>query len=1118
MLMQTPHRSEIAHMVLPGYEQRKADVLLGETVQNFLERQEWSFKIPTICVFNGQPLMRSEWSKTIVLETDHVAFLSKPHGGGGNGKLGQILGIVAIIALTAIAPWASGVIGSALGITSTVGLGLIQAGLVIGGSLLISTLITPKAGGNTADSNANIGQLYSLAAGGNTAKPLQPINVQYGRLKIQPDYASIPYSDYIGDDQYLNLLLTQGLGKYEVEQILIDDTILWDADTGLSSAFTDVEIEFYNPGEEVDLFPSNVTQASEVNGQTIPNPPSELGPFVANASGTVANALAVDIAFPGGLFSVDTSNGNIQNRSVTVGALYRAIDGAGSPIGDWETLFSENFVFATRSPKRISKKVDVTPGRYEVKVFRTTAQSTDTNISDAVVWGGLRAFLEGPNEFPNVSLIGIRMKATAQLSQTSAKQFGVIQTRILPVWDTGTSAFVEEPTKSPLWAFWDMATNTVYGAARAPGKVDFQAVVDQAAAAITRGDSFNYNFTSVHVFPDAFDKALAVTRCKHCWSGDILSLVRDEWKPVPQMLLTDQQIVRGSINMTYILNDEESSDAVIGQFLNEDTWGPAELQYPPNDVSFTAVKPARIQLEGITNTEHMYREIAFFYKQAQIRRIKGTFDTEHDGRLLKFGSVIKLQTNLPTKWGSSGELVSKSSYLLTLNHAPNWADTGQHYIEFRDKRGKYFGPIEIDKVVDHPDQCVLDADDLAAVETAAGTTLDAVLDRMDGAEPPTWVIGLANQISRNCLILGGKPNGDKVTLNFTLDTEAVHDGAGTTPSIPTAPPLADPSIPVVGPLLASFRQGVAEPILDVSWWPVLGAYYYRAQVSYDNGLSWTPVYEGATPSFSAVVDRTDLKVRVSAHNERHGPWSSADVSAPEIVIAPGTVAPTSFQEGLRDYVMTQLGSVNNALSNLMDQIASNAVEQDGANWLDKKNLRTELFAQAGGLKATIITLQTVVANNEVAFAQYQIDVAAQLGEVENSVNFALEAIATVDGKLATRATLVLNTANKIAGYAIYNDGTESTFDIEADYFRVGKSGTAGGAFVPIFTIGTVDGDEKIVFLGDMHADGSITAQKISASELSAIVANLGLVTAGKIQSVSGKMYWDLDTGQFVGED
>lgn len=1118
MLQITPARSEIAHVVLPGHVLKREHAISGETVEHFLERSGWHFKIPTICVLNGEPLLRTKWNSTIILPTDHVGFISKPHGGGGNGKLGQILGIVAIIALTAIAPWAAGAIGSALGITSSIGIGLIQAGLVIGGSLLISSFIKPQAGNqNLADSS--VGQLYSLSVGGNTAKPLQAINVQYGRLKILPDYASTPYSDYIGNDQYLNVILCQGLGKYDVEQILIDDTILWTKEDGLSDSFTDVDIRFYDPGEEVDLFPSNVTQSVEVSGQTIPNPPGVLGPFVANAAGTSANSIAVDLAFPAGLFEVD-DHGNIISRSVTVVADYRKIDNAGSPIGDWTQLFYKTYTFATRTPQRMTEKVDVDPGRYEIRVNRTSAQADSTTVSDSVIWGSLRSFLEGPTSFADVSVIGIRIKASAQLSNSSAQQIGVIQTRILPVWDPlaggGAGAFVEEPTQSPIWAFWDIATNSVYGAKHSVGKTDFQKVVDAAAAAESRGDTFNYNFTSVVVFPQAFDKALAVARSKHCWVGDVLTIVRDEWKVVPQMLLSDQQITRGSVTVNYILNDENSSDAVIGQFLNEDTWRPAELQYPPNDIGFTAVQPSYIQLDGITDPDHMFREIAFFYKQSQKRRTKLSLDTEHDGRLLKFGDVIKVQSNLPSKWGSAGELVSKSGLLLTLNHPPKWAVSGQHYIEFRDKRGKYFGPIKISKVTDHPEQALLDETDLEEVETDFGTTIDAVLDRMDGAEPPAWVIGLEGQVSRNCIVLGGKPSGDKVTLDLVMDDPSVHDAPGTTPDQPVPPPLADPSIPIVGPLLASFRQGVAEPILDVSWWPVPGAIYYSAEVSYDNGGTWTPVYEGANPQFSSVVDRAGLKVRVSAHNTKHGPWTMATVIAPTIVIAPDTVAPSSMQPGLQDYVMTQLGNMNQTLSNLMDMVAANASEQDSNNWLDKTNLRSEIFAQAGGLKATITTLQTVVANNEQAFANYQITVSAEFDAQSNMITQSLQAIADINGNLATRATLSLNTQGKIVGYNIYNGADLGTFDIEADFFRVGKSGVTGGSFVPVFQVGTVGGVAKLVLRGDIFADGSITAQKLIINELSAITASAGTITAGKIQNVAGTVVFDVTNGRLIG--
>jgi hypothetical protein len=70
------------------------------------------------------------------------------------------------------------------------------------------------------------------------------------------------------------------------------------------------------------------------------------------------------------------------------------------------------------------------------------------------------------------------------------------------------------------------------------------------------------------------------------------------------------------------------------------------------------------------------------------------------------------------------------------------------------------------------------------------------------------------------------------------------------------------------------------------------------------------------------------------------------------------------------------------------------------------------------------------------------------------------------------------------------------FEIEADVFRVGFSGMAGGSFVPVFQIANVGGVAKLAIRGDMLFDGAITAGKIAAGAIdaSSILAGNIIVT------------------------
>ncbi|OQW71667.1 MAG: hypothetical protein BVN33_14645 [Proteobacteria bacterium ST_bin13] len=91
---------------------------------------------------------------------------------------------------------------------------------------------------------------------------------------------------------------------------------------------------------------------------------------------------------------------------------------------------------------------------------------------------------------------------------------------------------------------------------------------------------------------------------------------------------------------------------------------------------------------------------------------------------------------------------------------------------------------------------------------------------------------------------------------------------------------------------------------------------------------------------------------------------------------------------------------------------------------------------------------------------------------------------------------------------------DSSFAILADKFIVVHP-TANEQEITAFIVGTVNGVPTVGINGNLVVDNTITAEALNVTSLSAIVANLGTVTAGVIQSADGKSRWNLNTGEFV---
>lgn len=135
----------VLHLVMPGLEVARETPRPRETVTAFLRRTGWAARdrrygwqfrkgLPTILEINGEAVLRKSWSRRRIAANDNVRFVSYPLGGGSNGSK-QVIGLLALVAVTAFSWWAGPVLAGAFFAGSALAGSLITAGIAIGGSL-----------------------------------------------------------------------------------------------------------------------------------------------------------------------------------------------------------------------------------------------------------------------------------------------------------------------------------------------------------------------------------------------------------------------------------------------------------------------------------------------------------------------------------------------------------------------------------------------------------------------------------------------------------------------------------------------------------------------------------------------------------------------------------------------------------------------------------------------------------------------------------------------------------------------------------------------------------------------------------------------------------------------
>lgn len=719
-----------------------------------------------VAVLNGKPLMRAAWRRRLA-HGDQLIFQRLPAGGRGAGQSNPAR-TLAMMALMAFAPTIAtaafgGIGGTVLGM-SAVKLG--QVAVVLAGSAAINALF-PAA---TPKQLPQPSPTYTIGAQGNMARLGGAIPVQYGRLLAYPDLAAQPYTEFAGDDQYVYQLLCLGAGSFSIEEIRIEDTPIssfaeidyqvvrpgqqvtlfptavvtseevsgqelagrvtanWTA-SGSTITFTETAhgrasgqavridgtagtiaagVYAITGVPTADTWTITVAGASASGTAYVRSVMGGTSGFVASAAGTEAHYLGIDLVLPLGLYAT-AGDGSLTSLSLSVQVEAQPIDAAGAPTGSWAALGTIDITDRTNTPIRRSYRYAVTPGRYRVRMWRMDAKSTATNAGHQVIWSGLRSYMADAQDWPDVTLIAMRMRATNNLSVQSSRRVAVLATRELPIWN-GTTWSAPTATRSIAWAIADAARSTSYGPGMADREIDLGALLALDATWAARGDYFDGRFDQKATWWEAIQAVARTGRAQCFLQGGILRVVRDGPATVPVALFSERNILKGSFAIDYVNPTVDTADAIKAKFFDAATWSERTITCALPDS--TATKPASAVLFGITGADHATREGTFLAAVNKRRRRIVRFGTEQAGRRPLLGELIAVQHSMPG-WGQQAEALdwAPGPRRLTVSEPMIWTPGETHRALLRRPDGSAFGPVEVTQGADVSEMILASAPD-----------------------------------------------------------------------------------------------------------------------------------------------------------------------------------------------------------------------------------------------------------------------------------------------------------------------------------------------------------------------------------------------------------------------
>lgn len=558
------------------------------------------------------------------------------------------------------------------GLTATIAQAVAATAIITAGSLALNALFPAIAPSDTAAA----AQLNSIQGAQNQANPFGAIPVVLGRHRQSPNYAAKPYTEIIGDDQYLRLVFCLGYGPLAIEQLKIGETDL--------TTYTDYTLEVkqgFDTDTPVSLYPGAVDEQSLSIILDAPEDDSWSFSFPGDWHGLTTSPdtdeFSVDFTAPDGMAAVDNDGDDIY-FTVVIQTQYR-VAGSG---GAWTDAASCSFQHSV-DPARRGTLVQVTRGQYEVQVRRAVGKGRTNLTKDQVVWTALRSFKNTPPIIAPkpLALVALRIKATDQLS-------GVIDT-----FNCVTTSLVKALTGSPLAWTDDTASQNPADLFRyilqgnpnarpvADSRIDLDNLQDWWSYCSTNGFEFNQVINSAG---SVFDKLCDIAAAGRA----VPTFIDGKWGVIwdrPDDSIVQHFTPRNSWDFQGQRPYVQQPDGWRVKFINE-TNGWTEDERIVYDDGFDATNATlfeSIEFPGVTDPDLIWKHGRFHIAQSRLRPEKISLSVGWEHLVCTRGDRVLVTHDAMLIGLGSGRVKSVVGQIVTFDEVVT-IEAGKNYgLQFR---------------------------------------------------------------------------------------------------------------------------------------------------------------------------------------------------------------------------------------------------------------------------------------------------------------------------------------------------------------------------------------------------------------------------------------------------
>jgi hypothetical protein len=690
---------------------------------------------PVAVWHNGHRVPDALWRMLIPRTGDQVIIRARLIGGGG-GDGNKVLRTVAMVALVVAT---SGVgsfagLGSMLAGATGMSVGLASAAIMIGGSLLINALLPPPkptAAQLGTGAKYESSPTYSISGGRNRARMWEPMSVLFGKHKVVPDYGAKYWTEYVGDDQYLNQVFHFGLqaGSVELSDFKIGDSPL--------PNYQGVQIQVSGTDGKLSMFPGNVDTLQ--------------GFVVNNTDGWIQRTTPIDTTYisfelAAQLYSVN-DDGSVSGRSVDARIQYRPVgSGTWADIGQlsgatyathyWSLVFGSSwqtdsqFLYGSTNPadhfdgelepgydekliwrwkphpfalgqpwqgfapdpvlstssvpgirisgakQEVTRRtvgVSVPKGQYEIRILKTTGDVKDSRNSNEFAVSQILCYQPDEADYTGQLRVALRIKATNQLNG-AVDEFSAIAKASCEAWSAG--AWVKQHTRNPAWWFAHfaygkrtVAGERIYGGGLDEDQIDYDSIKAWGAWCDSKDLTFDYVLDRKASVAEVLQIIARAGRASPTWQTGKLGVVWDMADLPVTAMFGPFNIKPGSFKVDYI--SEGNVDEVVLNFVNEARnyeMDEVRVQVPG---ATTRINPIQLDLDGCTRASMAGRDANLIAASQVWHRRRTSWETDIEGWIAGRGDVVQISHDLMV-WGYSGRLLARDGNTITLsNNVPS---------------------------------------------------------------------------------------------------------------------------------------------------------------------------------------------------------------------------------------------------------------------------------------------------------------------------------------------------------------------------------------------------------------------------------------------------------------